>query len=222
MRDANWTQHFIGTVIDEAHCILDWKDKFRTAFGLFEKTRSYLPGKPIFAASATLTPSAVDSLISILSFTRDNSFILNCGNDRANLTTIVCKMVGGENDFPALDFLLDEVAEHKPLVRTTVFFNTRDTTRRAEKLPLDSPYRQQIFSMWATKSPRAKHKIIRRFREGKINVLLATEVAGLGIDFGNVRRSVQYLAPRKLSEFTQHVGRAGRDGKPALAILLVE
>ncbi|KAI0682420.1 hypothetical protein BC835DRAFT_1241812, partial [Cytidiella melzeri] len=33
MQDANWTKHFIGTVIDKAHCVLDWKDKFRTAFG---------------------------------------------------------------------------------------------------------------------------------------------------------------------------------------------
>ncbi|KAI0682421.1 P-loop containing nucleoside triphosphate hydrolase protein, partial [Cytidiella melzeri] len=155
------------------------------------------------------------------------SFIFNCSNNRSNLTTIICKMVGGESGFPALDFLLNEVAEHKPLVWTTVFFNTRDTTRCAgqylrEKFPPDSPYCHQIFSMWATKSPRAKHVIIRQFCKGKINVLLATEVAGLGIDFGNVRRSVQYLAPQKLSELTQHVGRAGRNGKPALAILLVE
>ncbi|KAI0340028.1 P-loop containing nucleoside triphosphate hydrolase protein, partial [Trametopsis cervina] len=57
VRNAEWTTPFLGTVIDEAHCILEWKDDFRKAFSEIDKTRSYLAGKPIFAASATLTPA---------------------------------------------------------------------------------------------------------------------------------------------------------------------
>ena len=184
MCDAKWTANIIGTVIDEAHCVLEWKESFRTSFGLLGKARTYLSGKPIFAASATLTPSMIESLTDILSFTRRNSFILNVGNDRPNITTVVCRMAGGESDYEALDFLLDEAKEGKPLIRTIVFFNTQNTARRAcqyirRKLPADSPYREQLFSMWATKSTIAKRKIMRRFREGRINILFATEVAGM-------------------------------------------
>ncbi|KAI0694459.1 P-loop containing nucleoside triphosphate hydrolase protein [Cytidiella melzeri] len=208
MRDAEWTKNILGTVIDEAHCVLEWKESFRTSFGLFHKAWVYLPGKPIFAASATLTPSMIDSLADTLSFACSNSFILNVGNNRSNLTTVVCRMVGGEKDFAALDFLVDEVAEGKPLVRTMVFLNSRDTARRAcnyvkSKLPEDSPYQEQIFAMWATKSARAKRKIMKQFRTGKIIILFATEVAGMGIDLGDIQRIVQYLIPQKLTQFTQ-------------------
>jgi superfamily II DNA helicase RecQ len=184
MRDANWTKNIMGTVIDEAHCVLDWKDKFRTAFGDFRKARAYLPGKPIFATSATLTPMMINSLSEILCFNRSNSFVLNIGNDRPNITSVVCKMAGGESDFQALDFLLDEVNEGKDLICTIVFFNTREITRRAgeyirSKLPPESSYQGQIFSIWATKSSDAKRRIMNRFRSGKIKILFATEVAGM-------------------------------------------
>ncbi len=134
----------------------------------------------------------IDDLTDTLSFTRSNSFILNVGNDRSNITPLVIRMTGGESDYAALDFLLDEVQEGKDLVRTMVFCNTRDTARRAcqyikSKLPEDSPYRDQICSMWATKSTTAKRKIMRRFRDGRIKILFATEVAGM------VRISISFL-----------------------------
>ncbi|KAI0088969.1 P-loop containing nucleoside triphosphate hydrolase protein, partial [Irpex rosettiformis] len=156
-----------------------------------------------------------------------NSFILNVGNDRPNITPVVCRMAGGESDFAALDFLLDEVNEGKSLIRTMVFFNTRDVARRAclyikNRLLEDSSYRDQIFSMWVTKSTTAKRKIMQRFRSGRIVILFATEVAGMGMDLGDIRRVVQYMIPSKLTQWTQHAGRCGRDGQPAIAILLVE
>ena len=83
-----------------------------------------------------------------------------------------------------LDFLLDEAREGKPLIRTMVFFNTRNCARLAcqyikRKLAVDSPYRSQIFAIWATKSAIAKRKIMDRFSTGKIIILFATEVAGM-------------------------------------------
>ncbi|KAI0686261.1 P-loop containing nucleoside triphosphate hydrolase protein, partial [Cytidiella melzeri] len=184
-------------------------------------------GKPIFATSATLTPSMIDSLISTLSFTKGNTFILNVGNDRANITPIICRTVASDNDFEALEFLLDEVDEDRPLIRTMVFFKTRDLARRAGqyikgKLPDNSPYRDQIFSMWATKSSEAKRKIMKRFCDGKIRILFATEVAKMGMDLGDIRRVVQFMIPEMLTQFTQHAGRAGRDSAPAIVVLLVE
>ncbi|KAI0693993.1 P-loop containing nucleoside triphosphate hydrolase protein, partial [Cytidiella melzeri] len=227
MRNSDWTKDILGTVIDEAHCVLEWKDKFRTAFNEIEKVRSYLPGKPIFAASATLTLFMIDSLISTLSFARGNTFMLNVGNNRPNLTPDVCCMAGGENNFEALDFLLDEVDGDKPLVHTMVFFKTRDLACQAgqyikSKLPEDSLYCLQVFSLWATKSCPAKRKIMKRFCDRKIMVLFATEVAGMGMDLGHIQRVVQYMIPDTLTQFTQHAGRAGRDGAPAMVILLVE
>jgi superfamily II DNA helicase RecQ len=172
----------MGTVIDDAHRVLEWKDQLCAAFGSFSKSRAYLPGKPIFATSATLSPSMIESLADTLCYSRNNSFILNVGNDRPNITMVVCRMVGGESDFEALDFLLDEAIEGKPLIRTVVFFNSEDLTCRAlqyikHKLPSDSPYQGQISGIWATRSHHAKQIITDRFYSGKITILFATEVA---------------------------------------------
>lgn len=184
VKNSKWTKDIIGTVIDEAHCVLEWKYKFRNAFRMSNKARVYLPGKPIFAASATLTPSMLESLTNILSIRPQKSFILNIGNDRPNITTVVCRLAGSKSNFEVLDFLLDEVREKKPLIRTLVFFNTRDCAQRAykyikSKLPGDSPYLSQIFSIWGTKSDIAKRKIMNMFSLNKIVILFATKAMGV-------------------------------------------
>ncbi|THG96112.1 hypothetical protein EW026_g5664 [Hermanssonia centrifuga] len=65
-------------------------------------------------------------------------------------------------------------------------------------------------------------RAMRRFRNGDIKILCATEVAGMGLDIPDIDRVVQYMLPKTLNEWVQHYGRAGRGGQPAMGILLVE
>ncbi|KAI0696090.1 P-loop containing nucleoside triphosphate hydrolase protein [Cytidiella melzeri] len=227
IRNAEWTKEFLGTILDEAHCVAEWGDSFRTAFLKVEKARTFLTSKPIMIASATLPPDMLESVMNTLSFSRKGSFILNVGNDRANIIPVVCRMKGGKNDLESLEFLLDRARKGEDLKHAIVYFNKKDLARKAylylrNKLPEDSPYRDQMEFIYSPRDPETKARVMRDFRAGKIRTLFATEVAGMGLDIPDLRWVVQYMIPTNLNEWSQHAGRAGRDGKPAVAILLAE
>lgn len=184
VRDADWTKDFLGCIVDEAHCVSEWGEKFRTAFVEIEKARAFLTSKPIMLASATLPPDMLQSVMNTLSFSRKKSFVLNLGNDRPNITPIVHRIKGGESDLEALDFLVKAALEGGELERTIIYFNTKELTRNAylylrNKFPEDSPYREQLDFIYAPRSPATKARVMRLFREGKIKILCATEVAGM-------------------------------------------
>ncbi|KAI0687166.1 P-loop containing nucleoside triphosphate hydrolase protein [Cytidiella melzeri] len=126
VRDSKWTKNLLGMVVDEAHCVLEWGKEFRRDFDDIEKTRSYMSRKPIMFCTATLTAKMLDQLLTKLSFPRHNSFLLNLGNERHNVTPIVCPMKG-PMDFGALDFVLDEALADPPreLVTTLIYTETR-------------------------------------------------------------------------------------------------
>ena len=78
--------------IDEAHCIFQWGDGFRKAFGELGRLRSFVPTSvPILATSATLQPLVLNDIQSRLHFSVQDTFLVNLGNHRANITNFLCK-----------------------------------------------------------------------------------------------------------------------------------
>ena len=86
------------------------------------------------------------------------------------------------NDFGALDFLADEAYSGRPLRRTIIFFNTRDLAYKGSqylKQLVPEAYRNEINFLHAGRNRRARRKVLRDFRKGEINILCATEAAGM-------------------------------------------
>ncbi|PSS06546.1 hypothetical protein PHLCEN_2v3676 [Hermanssonia centrifuga] len=226
MRSPEFMKDVALVVIDEAHCISQWGSDFRPKYGELEKLRSYIAlDVPILATSATMTPAVLDDVRVKLRYRVDNMFLINLGNDRRNISLLIGRMQSAAKDLEALDFVLDEAFDGKPLIRTIIYVNSRDLAadaweHLADQLP--SHLQEQIAYIHAMRSPRAKEYVMTRFRAGEINILCATEVAGMGLDIPDVDRVIQYMLPKTLSEWVQHYGRAGRGGQPAQAILLVE
>ncbi|KAI0083383.1 P-loop containing nucleoside triphosphate hydrolase protein, partial [Irpex rosettiformis] len=212
MRNADWTKSLIGTVIDEAHCVLEWGKEFRRDFDDLEKTRSYMTRKPLFFCTATLTPGMLEQLLTKLAFPRCRRFLINLGNERHNITPIVCRMKG-PRDFEALDFILDEALAEppQPIVPTLIYADTREVVRSAwlylvKKLPKDSPHRGEIEFLFSSRAEPVKTIVLTKFLRGIVKILVSTEAAGMGLD-ARVSRVVQFGTPRTLLELQQHAGR---------------
>ncbi|KAI0703587.1 P-loop containing nucleoside triphosphate hydrolase protein [Cytidiella melzeri] len=219
-------KNVVATVIDEAHCVLEWGKEFRRDFGEVEKTRSLMTRKPIFFCTATLTPDMLRELLNKLAFSRERMFVLNLGNERHNITAVVCRLKS-PSDYGALDFVLDEGLAGDELVPALIYVNTRELAIRIwlyllRQIPRDSPLREQIDFVISTRDSVVKQLVIQLFMLGGIKIVIATESAGMGLDVPHLPRTIQFQATRSVVEWAQHAGRAGRNGMSAFSLMLVE
>ncbi len=185
IRAADFMKDVLCIIIDEAHCISQWGSDFRPKYGELEKLRSYVAlNVPILATSATFTPTVLADIQIKLRYSPERTYLLNLGNDRHNITPLVIQMKGAAKDFAALDFVVDEAFADPPqaLVRTLIYVNSKDLAHDtwahlSNQLP--THLQDQIAYIHAGRSPRAKKLTMEQFRNGKIKILCATEVAGM-------------------------------------------
>jgi superfamily II DNA helicase RecQ len=164
-------------VIDEAHCITQWGDKFRPEYAELGTLRAFVPIHiPFLVASATLPPPVLAQVRQTLHIRADNSYHVNLGVDRPNIAWICRKMDGAKSDLKALDFVIDED------VQTMVFFDdinlSLDALKHLRSL-LPDWRKNEIAAYNSRRTTRAKLRIMDEFRRGKIKILLTTEAAGM-------------------------------------------
>jgi superfamily II DNA helicase RecQ len=164
-------------VIDEAHCITQWGDKFRTEYGELGTLRAFVPiHVPFLVASATLPPPVLAQVRQTMHIRADNSFHVNLGVDRPNIAWICRHMQGAKSDLEALDFLIDDPKQ------SMVFFDDINLSMEALKhLRNQFPNwrKGEIAAYSSRRSARAKRRVMADFRSGKIKILLTTEAAGM-------------------------------------------
>jgi superfamily II DNA/RNA helicase len=97
-----------------------------------------------------------------------------------------------------------------------------ETKRSVEKLSLDLISRGfEAEAMHGNKTQQQRQRALNKFREGKINVLVATDVAARGIDVDGITHVVNYDVPNTYDDYTHRIGRAGRAGKIGYAFTFV-
>ena len=183
LRSPDFAKHLLSIIVDEAHCISEWGETFRKDYADLGRLRSYVPTHiPFLVTSATMPPVVLLDIQNKLEFEILNTFIINLGNDRPNITPIVARMAGAASNLTALDFVLDELRSHNPLKRTIIFFNSRELAYKGCRYlrTLISPgMTGKIDFIHALRSNRAKGKVMRNFRSGGVDILCATEAAGM-------------------------------------------
>ncbi|KAH9918157.1 P-loop containing nucleoside triphosphate hydrolase protein [Fomitopsis serialis] len=213
-------------VIDEAHCISQWGGDFRPTYDKLDKLRAIVHGRtPVLALSATLTPSVLEEIETKTHIDPMTSYHLNLGNDRPNIKQVVVEMKS-KDDLDILDTVLDleSISASTEVPKTLIFANTRAATMQIwrhirEKLNgrMDE---DQIDFLHAYRRRRGRERVMQRFREGDIRILVATEAAGMGADIPDIERVVQFGVPSSLTVWIQRAGRS--PDIQAVAILLVE
>ncbi|KAI0693372.1 P-loop containing nucleoside triphosphate hydrolase protein [Cytidiella melzeri] len=176
-------------------------------------------------ASATLSPGTLETVYSKLSFSKQTTFLLNLGNQRHNITQIVCRLPAAARSFDSLDFLLAPAFRGEPLERAIVYVKTRESAMRlwlslSSKVPKE--YILRLGFCHAVREDRDKRRVVRLFMEGEIDIVVATDSMGMGMDIPRCPITVQFMVPDSISDYTQHFGRGGRNGDPSISVLLVE
>lgn len=181
--DEKFTDTICAVIIDEAHCISQWGGDFRKMYAFLEKLRAlFPPNTPFLATSATLAPQPLREVRTKLAIDPEMSFYLNLGNDRPNIAMSV-QQIEAADDYEALRPLLaQDVLTRDDFIKLMVFVNTRNATQtvcRHVRLFYPKHLRSCIDYLHAHRTARAKKRVMRRFRQGKIKVLIATEAAGM-------------------------------------------
>jgi len=200
----------IGAVaIDEAHCISQWGHDFRPEYRRLAELRSMLPGVPIAAYTATATPRVRDDIVRQLQL-RDPAVLVGVF-DRPNLTYRV---------LPRVDLagqVVEALRRHADRAAIVYCITRKDTEALAATLTEAGLSAAAYHAgLDATKRTRVSEK----FRDERLDVVVATVAFGMGIDRGDVRCVIHASMPKSVEHYQQETGRAGRDGLPAECLML--
>jgi ATP-dependent RNA helicase RhlE len=138
------------------------------------------------------------------------------GDTSANVHQDVIPFTDKSNKLDALHTLLIE-----PLVtKTIVFESTQRGVERLERELRDRGF--DVAAMHGGKTQGQRRRALDSFKEGKVKIMIATDVAARGIDVADISHVVNYGMPQTYDDYTHRIGRAGRAGKIGYALTFVE
>ncbi len=196
--------------VDEAHCISHWGHDFRPEYRMIGERLPMLRPTPVIALTATATPTVQKDIVDQLGVPDATRYIHGFRRDNIAVEAVETPPSARAEVVRAVL----SVAERRPAIVYSP--SRRETEALAAELDSGFPSAAYHAGMTATVRDRAQ----RAFRDGELQVVVATIAFGMGIDKADVRTVIHTGLPGSLESYYQEIGRSGRDGRLARAVLL--
>jgi ATP-dependent DNA helicase RecQ len=195
--------------IDEAHCISQWGYDFRPSYLKIATLRDHISEKvPFLALTASATPQVIEDIMKQLAFRGKN--VLRTSFDRKNISYLVRKV---EDKGTYLIKTLKKAGGSG-----IVYVRSRKRCKEVAELLVSAGVRADFYHAGLPDELRDKKQA--SWTVGETRVIVATNAFGMGIDKSEVRFVIHWDIPDSIENYFQESGRAGRDNKPAFAVLL--
>lgn len=217
IEEAAWKGNITRFVIDEAHIVIDWGSHFRTDFQLLTVFQKLLlkatKGKlKTILLSATLTDEATSLLKQL--FCHNGKFTEIRGDElRLEPTYFIDESKSMAERFRKIPKIIPYLP--RPII---LYVSKLEDVKTWKERLLEKGYKSIAMFSGAT-SDSDREKIIRKWNNDEIDMIIATSAFGMGVDKRDIRTVIHCCLPESVNRFYQEVGRGGRDGFASISLL---
>jgi len=198
-------------VVDEAHCISEWGHNFRPEYLKLPDYQKEFKIEQTLLLTATATERVIDDMCAKFNILKNHVFVT--GFYRENLFLQITPIATPEKK----DCMLQRIRE-TPKASTIIYVTLQKTAEDVSDFLCTNNINAHPYH--AGMKNEKREQIQNQFMDGTLSCIVATIAFGMGIDKKDIRRIIHYDLPKSIENYSQEIGRSGRDGRPALCEVL--